>query len=71
MSTALRYASLSGYLAVRKNTLGDVTITTSPNITLQDEKPVTLATGMLEVEHVVKNSNVAKLLRDGIISIVV
>ncbi len=70
MSAALRYASIIGYLSVKKTTLGDVTITTSPLTILQDNKPKILATGMFEVENIVKNSNVRKLLDDGIIELV-
>lgn len=70
MSAALRYASIIGYLSVKKTTLGDVTITTSPPVVLQDNKPKILATGMFEVESVLKNSNVKKLLESNIIELV-
>jgi hypothetical protein len=70
MSTALRYASICGFLAVRKNTVGDVCITTNPPTVLTDSKPKTLATGLIEVDQLVRNSNVKKLLDDNIISLV-
>jgi len=70
MSTALRYAKSSGFLAVRKNTLGDVCITTSPPTYLVDDHPKTIATGLIEVEQIIKNSNIEKLLSANIISLV-
>lgn len=70
MTTATRYARMVGYLAVRKNTVGDVHLTTSPAITLVDNTTKVVATGLLEVDHALKTSNIEKLLALNIISLV-
>ncbi len=70
MTSGLRYAKMIGFLQVRKNTTGDVMITVSPPVVLVTTKPVILATGALEVDYVIKNSNIEKLERDQMISLV-
>ena len=67
---ATDYALHVGYLAVRKNTVGTVGITTDPAVTLVDGETVVLARTHDEVRHVFDTTNLRELAQHNLVLLV-
>lgn len=67
---ALDFSILSGSLVVRKNTVGDVRVSTVPAITICDNNPKVIAIGTTEVRKAIEKSNIKELVANGIVLVV-
>ena len=67
----LDYSVLSASLVVKKNISGSVTVTTTPPVVLDGEKPYVVAVGKTAVRDAIAHSNVRALLVERKISVIV
>jgi hypothetical protein len=67
----LDYSILSDSLVIKKNISGSVTVTTTPPVVLDGEKPYVIAIGKTAVRDAIVHSNVRALLIEHKISVVI
>lgn len=67
---SLEFSAMSGSLVVRKNTSGDVSISTVPPVMITTNRPTVVAIGVKAVRDAIDNSNLKQLTQSNIVSVV-
>jgi hypothetical protein len=62
---------MSGSLVVSKSIVGDVAISTKPQIVLKTNKPTVVAVGYSAVRDAIENSNISDLHRKRMVSVII